>query len=273
MRSLTNEKDVAASRAATEGGAGYIKLDQKVNYVCIVSPDYADGFIHYLRKQDKGKERIKSIPCKAGLEGYGFAPDSCPLCKEALELYDRAKKETNKPVAKDLKDQGNDTRASYKMQLYAMKGDAIITKNKAGVKVTKGDFDDAKTVQVLSFTEHQKKLLLALISDPASGIKESSDIVGKILRIEREEDGQKKVKSITVEGELDLSEVDLTKLPPMDDAFNVPEDYEAAIEEFRNASDSETPATKQVEDDEPGDTYRVKKPGAGKPGTGKPGKK
>lgn len=260
MSNLGNKEDVQKSEAASEraGGLDFIKLDQTVNFVCVVSADYADGFFHFL---SRGKG-AKSILCKAGLEGRGFAPDECPLCAESLEHYNQSKelKKAGDEGGMELeKKKGNNLRAQYQMFLHAVKGDAIWMKDKKGNKVQKADFDGVEKVGIWSLTDHQKKLLLSLIDDPKySQIEDGDDLVGVVLKIVRDTEGVKKVMEIIPVGKMDLNtlNVDLKELPTLDRFAELPDDYEARIEEIRSG------LTKEVEEEDDEGEYKIPKKSA-----------
>lgn len=262
MKNLKREKDVQESKTATERQSlNFIKLDP-VTFVVIVSPDYTDGFFHFVGPRGKGG---RTIPCKAGLDGRGFSPESCPACADALALYNKAKelKEKGKAdEAEGVKKQGNALRAFYQMFLHAVKADAIWVKNKAGKKEQRPDFDDVKEVQVLALSDHQKKLMMSLIDNPDfPKIEKGEDLVGVVLKFVREAGGNKKVIEVLPVGKLALGDldVDMKQLPDLDRYTNIPEDYESKLEELSGSGSMVREETEEESEEEDEDEFRIPK--------------
>src|SRR4030042_350804 len=80
---LDKEKDIAHSEESLSepGQSKNLKIPDGKTPVYILSPDYADGYVHWLSLPDGSALRVLS---GGGLEGKGFAPPECALCKKTV---------------------------------------------------------------------------------------------------------------------------------------------------------------------------------------------
>ncbi len=163
-RSLDSEEDISGSvEDSSSYDSSYVKLETGPNPIVILVRSYSDGYKHWIELPD-GSTAV--VVCAGGLEGKGFAPDECSLCKLAQSNYKRGKELRNRGNKKEgnaLKDEGNNIRANYSATFVVAKGQLVIERIK-GKKVKLPDFEGAE-IGLLSLSQKQYKDLVGLRDD------------------------------------------------------------------------------------------------------------
>lgn len=192
MKSLKRKEDVKASKEAAESESGrhFLKIPGNKTPWRLLSLDYEDGYTHWVPVQG----RKINVACVGGVEGKGFDPDNCPICKHTLELYDEAKAlkaEGRTKEAKIATEDANDMRAKYQALFIAVKGQKVLIKERTkDGKIRKAwaaDFDteseDSEVeVGVLGLTKSQFSNLIGLIgSEETPFVKTGSDLGNRVL--------------------------------------------------------------------------------------------
>lgn len=192
MKSLKRKEDVKASKDAAESESGrhFLKIPANKTPWRLLSLDYEDGYTHWVPVQG----RKINVACAGGIEGKGFDPDTCPICKHTLELYDEAKALKAEGKLKESKiatADANDMRAKYQALFIAVKGQKILVKERTKDgkirKVWAADFDTASEdseveVGVLALTKSQFSNLIGLIgSEETPFVKTGSDLGNRVL--------------------------------------------------------------------------------------------
>ena len=185
MARLDKEKDIAHSEESLSepGQSKNLKIPDGKTPVYILSPDYADGYVHWLSLPDGSRLRVV---CGGGLEGKGFAPTECALCKKTVETYRAAKNSTDKKEAMILKEQGNQMRAKYSAEFIAAKGEILWEKDKStGKKTPVPDFDEAE-VGILNLSQKQYRDLIGLRgSQKYPFIKTGGDLLNRVIILDK----------------------------------------------------------------------------------------
>ena len=89
--SLTSREDTAKASKGLGGKSkgGYIKIDDGDNLIRILPIDFIGEHVHPIRIS---KTEFVMAVCLGGMDGGGYAPDKCPICKKAKKHWDKIKK-------------------------------------------------------------------------------------------------------------------------------------------------------------------------------------
>lgn len=183
MKSLSNQQDVKSTQKAMEKAPSwYLGIpDQKTPWY-FIKLDYADGYVHWYDIGGNGRR----IVCSGGLEGKGFATDTCPICAYVLELYQEAKRltdEGDEVRAKALKDRANKLHGKPEVQFKAIRGQRTLLKTKTGKEwvadFEMGDDDSTSGIGVISLSESQFSGLTGMINGEATAFIATGDDLGK----------------------------------------------------------------------------------------------
>jgi len=164
MKDFYNDKDTKESQEALESGGKILTIDQGKTPIYVLESGYEDGYVHWVRVKGQGSQRVV---CGGGLEGKGFAPDECGLCKHSMDIFAEARElddagKTSR--AAKVRQQGNDLRAKYEAHFLVIKGEVVKIKDqKTGKKRAVADYEDGK-VGVLAMTKRQYQDFLALLN-------------------------------------------------------------------------------------------------------------
>lgn len=182
MKSLRNQEDIQSTQKSVEQAPSWFLNipDQKTPWY-FISLDYADGFVHWYDAAGSSRR----VVCAGGVEGKGFATDTCPICAHVLELYQEAKRlleEGDESRSKQLKDRANRMRAKQEVHFKVIRGQRTLLKTKTG-KEWVADFDvsdedSTSGVGVISMSEAQFKGLIGLINGNGTEFIESGDDLG-----------------------------------------------------------------------------------------------
>lgn len=183
MKSLSNQQDVESTKQAMEKAPSFfLNIPDTKTPWYLVGLDYADGYVHWY-ETGGGRRRVV---CAGGLEGKGFATDTCPICAHVLELYQESKRLTEEgdaSRAKALKDRANNLHAKPEVQFKAYRGQRTLLKTRTG-KEWVADFDASDTdstagVGIISMSESQFDGLTGLIKGESTPFIENGDDLGK----------------------------------------------------------------------------------------------
>lgn len=181
-----NDADVKASNAALESGGLTLKIEKGRTPVYFTSSAYGSGNVHWV-KGSSGKGDFRVV-CGGGLEGRGYAPDSCEICKWMSEVYDRASKlQTSSPKkAQQIRDTANRVHAKFEVLFVAAKGELLTVKDKkTGKKRESADFDDAQ-VGLLPLTKKQWQDFQALVDgEKYAFIESKKDLFNRAIIIDK----------------------------------------------------------------------------------------
>jgi hypothetical protein len=237
-KSLSNDDDIRRSQEMTEskGGAKYLKFPNEQTPFFIPDKAYADGYVHWVTLPNGSKHKIV---CEGGEAGGGRAPDACPICKKALELFVEAKRLRENPRAsKDdtlraavLKDQGNAIAGRYENRMIMIQGITLTVRSKNS-KAGKSAYDyeaefptegeSVAKVGVMNLSESQYKGLTGLVRSPDFPfMKAGSDLQNRVIwsyRGKNDKGSQKvffrpeaKTRPIPVELGQEWDDLDLSK--------------------------------------------------------------
>lgn len=194
-RDLERSEDIDAAVGSFKGGGSYITLEDGETPIVILSAKYSDGYAHWVNLPDGANIRVI---CAGGLDGGGFAPDVCELCKVAANRYKKAKdlvRAGKEEAATEMKDSGNKIRSRYFANFVVAKGAFILAKVK-GEKKKVPDFDD-KEVGIYNMSQSQYKLLVGLRgSEEYDFITEGSDLVNRVLKFTKARKGTSKYSQV-----------------------------------------------------------------------------
>jgi hypothetical protein len=194
-RDLGKNEDIDTAVGSFKGGGNYVALEDGETPLVILSAKYSDGYAHWVNLPDGANIRVI---CAGGLEGGGFAPDVCELCKVAASRYKKAKdlaRAGKEDAATEMKDNGNKIRSRYFANFVVAKGAFILAKIK-GEKKKVPDFDD-KEVGIYNMSQSQYKLLVGLRgSEEYDFITEGSDLVNRVLKFTKARKGTSKYTQV-----------------------------------------------------------------------------
>jgi hypothetical protein len=200
MAKFTNDEDVKKSLASMQDQSGLnLKIEEGKTPVYILEEDYFDGYVHWVSVGDR---RFRVV-CAGGIEGHGFAPETCKICAYVMSEYKRAKqlaKDGNDRESGKVKDSANEMRGKYEAMFVAAKGDMVLTKDSKGEKKLVSDFDDA-TVGILQMTQRQYEDLLATVkSDEYPHVKATSDLLNRAIVLDKQkrDSGGRKARYATI---------------------------------------------------------------------------
>ena len=155
-KEIDNEEDVQGSLDSFErSGSNVLKIPEGKTPIYLLSGEYQDGYVHWVNIAGN----ITRVVCLGGVEGRGWAPDECPICKYVAEMYGKAKKleeshgKEDKRV-KALRKKAGRLRAKYEAHFVAAKGELVREKTGSGKKRFVPDFEDCD-VGILSCTKQQ----------------------------------------------------------------------------------------------------------------------
>jgi hypothetical protein len=256
MSNLGNDKDVRGTLSALEGGGNFFRLQKGINYVAILDAEYAEEFVHFVKVQGK----TRKVACLGGLEGKGFAPEACPICKQVLAFYEEAQelaKGGDEGEADIVKKKGNRLRAVYQAYFQVANGEPLKVLEK-GKRVMRADFEKFDGVaKVLPLSDARFKAIVSLIhSDEHSEIESGEDLVGRVLKIVLDQTNSQ-VKSVVPLEKIDIAyeEVDLTKAL----TISTDDDYADVLLEMDDEEEDEpattVDASAYADEDEDEDDY------------------
>lgn len=182
MKSLRNQEDIKSTKDAVEQAPSWFLNipDQKTPWY-FISLDYADGFVHWYDSAGSARR----VVCAGGVEGKGFATDTCPICAHVLELYQEAKRlneEGDEARAKQVKDRANRMRAKMEVHFKVIRGQRTLLKTKTGKEwvadFDMSDEDGTSGVGIISLSEAQFKGLIGLINGNGTEFIQSGDDLG-----------------------------------------------------------------------------------------------
>lgn len=191
MKSLGREEDVQSTAKAMEQAPSYfISIPDKKTPWYFINLDYADGFVHWY---DVGGQ-ARRVVCSGGLEGKGFATDTCPICAYVLELYQEAKRlkeEGEEAKSKQVKSRANDLHANAEVQFKAIRGQRTLLKTKTGKEwIADWDVEDEDStvdVGIISLSEAQFLGLKGLIKgEDTQFIQLGDDLNKRVLWTSKE---------------------------------------------------------------------------------------
>lgn len=194
-KNFLNDGDVKASNAALSSAGMNLTIEKGRTPVYFLSAAYADGYVHWVGSGGKSNFRVV---CGGGLEGKGYAPESCKVCKWMSEVYDKATQlqSAGKPKqAQVIRNTANAVHAKYELLFVAAKGEMLVSKDKrTGKKVGVPDFDEAE-VGTLSMTKKQWQDFQGLVEGGRyDEIESKKDLFNRIIIIDkrnRATDGKK----------------------------------------------------------------------------------
>lgn len=233
VRSLDNEEDVRSSQGMGESaGSNRLKIPERKTPWYLLSGDYVDGFAHYVETDEGGFMRVA---CHGGAEGGGFAPQDCPLCKQVMGMYRKAKALRNlgkEKAADKLKNAANQMKAKYEAKFVAVRGSMVVERNSDGKKVWVPEFDfnpqeadDTAVVGILSLTHAQFKNLTGLKDDESvPHVKSGHDLLNRVIYSEK--------KSTTGRGKQQFKEVHWSAATRKSDPPEIP-DFDITADEYR----------------------------------------
>lgn len=200
MPSVENDEvlDETNSGFNSKGGGKNIKIPEGKTPIYILESDYHDGYVHYVRGPDGKPMRVV---CAGGIEGKGFKPDNCKICKETLELYQQAKAleaDGDKHGAADLRKKAGNIRASYNAEFIVVVGEMMLVRGKDGKKVKVPDFEnDSVKVGVLTMTEKQYKDFTGLRNNEIYPfIKTGKDLTNRVFVLDKQKRDGKSMATI-----------------------------------------------------------------------------
>jgi len=234
-KDLTKQADIQQSLDSQESSGGMmLKIPEGKTPVYFLSSAYEDGYIHWIDVPGAGRVRVV---CAGGLEGKGFAPDTCSICAYCLSMYERAKQVSDPDKAQKLKNLGNDSHAKYEAQFVVAKGEMVKVKNEKGEKVSVADFDDA-TVGVLSMTGTQYKAFMALRDSEAYPfIKGTGDLLNRAILLDKakRESGGKPAKYATIEFKPARNQMDKPSVQWKPEDFPLADNFQIDLEQVEKA--------------------------------------
>jgi hypothetical protein len=261
MKSLQSKDDVRQSQTATESGGKSNRLpipDQKTPWY-LLSLDYADGFVHYVKTAD---DRTMRAVCGGGPDAGGLATDDCPVCDTVMRVYKEGKRlrglddSDAKKRGEELKNIGNRNRGKYEAHFLAIRG---VRRKYPGKKEWVADFelpdDDEEqeenpvAVGVLSLTHNQFNRLVSTIDDDNfSFIKGGEDLVNRILWSHKE---KKSGNFKEVFWTPDPHQSDAPEVPSeMLDELDISADFEIDLDRLEQAAELVAAEAFGEEDDE-----------------------
>jgi len=184
-KKLTNDDDVQQSNESFENEGGRIlKIPEGKTPVYLLSDDYADGYVHWVNLPDGTRTHLI---CAGGLEGKGWAVDSCPVCGRVASLYKMAKaiEGKDKERADVIRKRAGSMRAKYEAHFLAAKGE-MVKEKRGDKKVSVPDFEEG-VVGILSMTKQQFESFTGLRSDPNYPfMKGPADLVNRVFVLDKE---------------------------------------------------------------------------------------
>lgn len=189
-KDLHSREDVKASKIATKDGGNLIKIGEGKTPIYIMSSKYEDGYAHYVKLPNGD---IVRVACGGGVEGKGYLPDACPICKinksgynEARELKEAGRIEKSKILKEHLRRQ----RGGYELYFIAAEGELTVDKIVKGKKRLKVDFSDAR-IGKLKLSAKQKDDLWAVFQGGAfSYISSVKDILNRYIIFDKRKRGE-----------------------------------------------------------------------------------
>lgn len=257
VKDLGKADDIQESLDSLESRGGqFLRMPEGKTPIYILNSEYSDGYVHWV-KTAEGNQRII---CAGGLEGKGFAPDECGICKYVAELYQRAKKIESKhgenDDVKSLRRIAGRTRAKYEAHFLAVKGELVKEKQKDGSKRSVPDFDEGQ-VGILTFTRQQFEDFISLRkSEEFPFMKDGNDLVNRVILVDKKKRGGSDFatskfipsKHVTDPPDVEYEEDDFD----LDEAFAADEQQvERAVEYLRSGKvESDDDEDVELEDEE-----------------------
>lgn len=201
-KDLTRQEDTQKSLESQESSGGLtLKIPEGKTPVYFLSSAYEDGYIHWL---DTPQGRMRVV-CSGGLEGKGYAPDTCKVCAYCADQYARAKQldlEGKTEAANKIRAIGNEAHAKYEAHFVVAKGEMIKVKDpETGEKRSMADFDDAE-VGILSMTGKQYQDFMSLRDNETYPfIKSVDDLLNRAILLDKakRDSKGKKARYATIE--------------------------------------------------------------------------
>jgi hypothetical protein len=202
MKSLSNQKDVQqTSKAGDKNQKNYIKIKKGKNFIRLLSLDYESQFTHALWVGKKFTE----VVCLGGEKNGGYAPDQCPICKEAKENYwdkiktlkDNPKFDKSKEMqakAEKLKADGKKLQAKQSAKFIAVYGEAVREKVDGKIEYTP---EWEKEAKILTLSKTQFNKLGIDIYSKYDFIKSSENLIDRNLIFSKEAPKGEEVKDNT----------------------------------------------------------------------------
>ena len=194
-RDIEKDDDVQESLDSIEQRRGNIvKIPEGKTPIYILNSEYSDGYVHWI----KSSEGPMRIVCGGGLEGKGWAPEDCGLCKKTAGIYSRAKSIEGKrgkddPEVRKLRRFAGRIRSKYEAQFVATAGEMVREKRAGGKFAYVPEFEESDRLQVgiLAFTRQQFEDFTALRgSEESSWIRSGKDLVNRIIVMDKKKRGK-----------------------------------------------------------------------------------
>lgn len=183
-KSLDNDDDVENSLESSKNERSdghFLRLKEGKHALYFLSNDYAEGYVHWVSTP----EGARRVVCSGGLDGKGWAADTCPICAEVANLFKKAKKHEDShgkdnAVTNKLRKRARNFRAKYEAHFLAAAGTFIRVKQ-GTEKIWEPDFDDAK-VGILSLSREQYENFTALRnSEQYPFMKGGADLTNRVI--------------------------------------------------------------------------------------------
>jgi len=261
MAKLGNKKDRERTESAVDfGGGNILKLEDGHNFFVLLSEDYGEGHVHWIKAAKQTFRRV----CLGGIDGKGWDPENCSLCALAKELYDmrkEAKSEGDATLAKEYLERGNQVKSNYSATFSAVRFQTVnerVGTRKPKKRGSKGrpifkavpNFDQFETGKLSLSYAQMKKLFEIIDAEDEEGnkkydfVEDGSDLIGRVLDLHKYKVGEKDTYTrvgeiIPLEEEIDLEELELKEdeIPDVFEDYNEDDDLESIVELYKSELD------------------------------------